>query len=101
MITKKIHLKGSVGVSFHMGKHQDFSGGQHKEGLVFPWGWGWGKSTSVCPASGRGARFRCSSAEAGVVVVMEVREVEMYSDVNLHLKRQNVVIHLGGDLSFP
>jgi hypothetical protein len=34
------------------------------------------------------------------VVVVGVREVEMYSDVNLHLKRQNVVTHLGGDLSF-
>lgn len=34
------------------------------------------------------------------VVVARVSKVEMYSDVNLHLKRLNAVTHMGGDWSF-
>lgn len=33
-------------------------------------------------------------------VVARVSKVEMYSDVNLHLKRLNAVTHMGGDWSF-
>ena len=36
-----------------------------------------------------------NSAEARMVVVVRVSKVEMYSDVNLHLKRVNAVIHKG------
>lgn len=35
------------------------------------------------------------SAEAGMVVAVKVSKVEMYSDVNLHLKRLNAVTHKG------
>lgn len=35
-----------------------------------------------------------------VMVVARVSKVEMYSDVNLHLKRLNAVTHTGSDWSF-
>lgn len=40
-------------------------------------------------------QINCDSAEAGMVVVVRVSKVEMYSDVNLHLKRLNTVTHMG------
>lgn len=36
------------------------------------------------------------SAEARMVVAVRVSKVEMYSDVNLHLKRLNAVTQIGG-----
>jgi len=47
-----------------------------------------------------GVQMSCHSAEARmVVVVVRVSRVEMYSNVNLHLKRL-AVTHMGGDWSF-
>lgn len=48
-----------------------------------------------------GVQISCHSAEARmvVVVVVGVSRVEMYSNVNLHLKRL-AVAHAGGDWSF-
>lgn len=47
-------------------------------------------------------QISCDQAEAGTMVVVGVRRVELYSDVNLHLKRLNAVTHMwgGGDWTF-
>lgn len=64
---------------------------------------GLGKFDLCLPCQFLEGQISCNSAEAGVVVVVGVSKVEMYSDGNLHLKRQNVVTlggGGGGDLSF-
>lgn len=40
-------------------------------------------------------QISCNSAEARMVVAVGVSKVEMYSDVNLHLKRMNACTHMG------
>ena len=80
-----------------MDKYQYCSHRQHKNFLVLLlWG-GVEKSDLSLPCQLWWCRLAETLLRRMVVVVARVSKVEMYSNVNLHLKRLNAVTHMGGD----